>query len=188
VAREAEGGGQMAGVGGVRSVVMFADPPYLGCAARLYGDHPEAAAYDDPAAHVALMERMDREADAWALSLHEPSLRVLLPLAPEGVRVAAWVKPFASFKPGVDPAYTWEPVIYRTRRKWSREQHTCRDHVTANITLERGLTGAKPEMFCFWLFELLGASIADDFRDLFPGSGAVMRAWKKWCSQAVLAL
>jgi hypothetical protein len=166
------------------ATVIYADPPYLGCAAKLYGD----PTYDDPGAHVALMERMDAEADAWALSLHEPSLRVLLPLAPDGVRVGAWVKPFASFKPGVDPAYTWEPVIYRTKRRWSREQPTCRDHVAENITLKRGLTGAKPEAFCFWLFDLLGAAPDDDFRDLFPGSGAVSRAWEAWRSQHVLPL
>lgn len=156
--------------------IMYADPPYLGCALRLYGD----ATYDDPAEHVALMETMEAEADAWALSLHEPSLRVLLPLAPGGVRVAAWVKPFASFKPGVDPAYTWEPVIYRTARKWSRKQPTTRDHIAENITLKRGLTGAKPERFCFWLFDLLGASPSDEFHDMFPGTGAVSEAWAKW--------
>lgn len=164
--------------------IIYADPPYLGCALKLYGD----PTYDEPAKHVALMERMDAEADAWALSLHEPSLHTLLPLAPDGVRVGAWVKPFASFKPGVDPAYTWEPLIYRTARKWSREQRTCRDHVSANITLERRLTGAKPEAFCFWLFELLGASSDDEFVDLFPGSGAVTDAWMKWRNQTTLAL
>ena len=164
--------------------IVYADPPYVGCAAKLYGD----PTYDDPAAHVALMEEMDGSADAWALSLHEPSLRVLLPLAPEGVRVAAWVKPFASFKPGVDPAYTWEPVIYRTARKWSREQWTCRDHVSAPIALLKGLTGAKPTAFCFWLFELLGASPDDEFVDVFPGSGQVTRAWEAWCAQTAMAL
>lgn len=167
---------------------MYADPPYLGCAVRLYGDHPEAAVYDDVSAHVALMEKMDTESDAWALSLHEPSLRVLLPLAPDGVRVGVWVKPFASFKPGVDPAYTWEPVIYRTKRAWRREQMTVRDHLSASITLQRGLTGVKPEAFCFWLFELLGAAQTDEFVDLFPGSGAVTRAWQAWSHQGAFAL
>lgn len=167
--------------------IAYADPPYLGCA-QLYPEHPEASVYDDPDAHAEIMRVMDLNYDAWALSLHEPSLRVLLPLAPEGVRVAAWVKPFASFKPGVDPAYTWEPVIYRTARKWNREQPTCRDHVSAPITLKRGLTGAKPEAFCFWLFELLGASPDDKFTDLFLGSGAVTRAWDKWRAQTTLNL
>ena len=83
-------------------------------------------------------------------------------------------------------AYTWEPVIYRTARKWDREQPTARDHVSCSITLQRGLTGAKPDAFCFWLFELLGASRDDEFRDVFCGSGAVSRAWDKWSRQGVL--
>lgn len=162
--------------------IAYSDPPYLGCS-KLYPEHPEAHVYDDPAAHGSLMTMMDGEFDAWALSLSSPSLREILPLAPEGVRVGAWVKPFASFKPGVDPAYTWEPVIYRTARAWSREQRTQRDHVSANITLQRGLTGAKPYEFCAWLFDLLGASHGDEFVDLFPGTGGVTEAWQQWRGQ-----
>jgi len=157
--------------------IAYADPPYIGCAAKLYGD----PTYDDPAEHIRLMRNMDRDYDAWALSLHEPSLRVLLPASPEGVRVAVWVKPFASFKPGVDPAYTWEPVIYRTARRASKDQPTVRDHHSANITLRRGLAGAKPESFCLWLFALLGATPSDEFVDIFPGTGGVMLAWQKFC-------
>jgi hypothetical protein len=40
--------------------------------------------------------------------------------------------------------------------------------------------GRKPETFCFRLFEWLGALPTDDFHDLFPGSGAVGKAWTKW--------
>ncbi len=163
-------------------IAAYADPPYLGCAARLYGD----ATYDDPERHVRLMEDLDDVYDAWALSLHEPSLRILLPRAPEGVRVAVWVKPFASFKPGVDPAYTWEPVIFRTARQWRREQGTVRDHVSCPITLKRGLTGAKPAAFCLWIFDLLGLVDGDEFRDIFPGTGGVMESWK--ARQRALAL
>lgn len=157
----------------------YADPPYLGCAAKLYGD----PTYDDPGAHVDLMFHLDGQYDAWALSLHEPSLRVLLPAAPPGVRVAVWVKPFASFKPGVDPAYTWEPVIYRTARKASKDVDTVRDHHVANITLKRGLAGAKPASFCYWIFGLLGADPTDDFADIFPGTGGVTVAWDAWCQR-----
>lgn len=156
----------------------YADPPYLGCASKLYGD----STYDDPLAHEALIERLELY-DAWALSLHEPSLPVILNMCPANVRVAAWVKPFASFKPGVDPAYTWEPVIYRTARTWKRQQATARDHVSCSITLRRGLVGAKPERFCFWLFDLLGAAPGDEFVDLFPGTGGVSRAWRAWADQ-----
>ena len=32
--------------------VAYADPPYLGCSKRLYGEHPGAADWDDPATHI----------------------------------------------------------------------------------------------------------------------------------------
>lgn len=162
----------------------FADPPYVGCS-KLY-DHPEAHVWDDPARHIELMAAMDAEYDAWALSLHEPSLRALLCGAPEGVRTAAWCKPFASYKRGVDPAYTWEPVIYRTVRGWNRDQPTTRDHLieppalAENITLQKGLAGAKPHRFWLWLFDLLGARPDDEFLDLFPGTEGGSRAWSNW--------
>lgn len=164
----------------------YADPPYLGCGKRLYSKHhPEAAVWDDPSEHVALAQGMDAAYDGWALSLHEPSLRVLLPLMPDGVRVGAWVKPFCSFKPNVNPAYAWEPVIYRAVKR-DRSVATVRDWVSANITLKRGMTGATPAAFCAWLFELLGASPRDEFHDLFPGSGAVTEAWSAYCGQQAI--
>lgn len=154
----------------------FADPPYLGQARKHYG--PEAREVN----HPLLIEHLETF-DGWALSLSSPSLKVILPMCPDDVRVAAWVKPFASFKKGVDPAYAWEPVIYRTCRKWSADQLTVRDWCAANITLQRGVSGAKPETLCVWLFKLLGMTPADEFTDLFPGSGAVGRAWEKWRHQ-----
>jgi len=154
----------------------YADPPYTGQAKKHYG--PEAREVN----HRLLIAHLE-EFDAWALSLSSPSLPTILSMCPKDVRIGAWVKPFAVFKPGVDPAYAWEPIIYKTARKWSREQSTCRDWVSANITLKRGLVGVKPEAFCFWLFDLLGARPGDDFHDLFPGSGAVTKAWEQYCEQ-----
>ena len=137
--------------------------------------------WDDPETHRRLIERLcDEFPDGWALSLHSPSLRVLLPICPGDVRVAAWTKPFAAFKVGVNPAYTWEPVIFRGGRRRDRSQATVKDHVACSIALKRGLTGAKPEAFCWWVFELLGAEPEDDLVDLFPGTGAVGRAWERW--------
>lgn len=155
----------------------YADPPYPGCA-HLYRDHPDYAGEVD---HVALISRLVRDyPDGWALSTSSPALRNILPLTPPGTRVCAWVKPFASFKPGVPLAYAWEPVLICGGRKRTREEPTVRDWVSASITLKRGLTGAKPRAFCFWLFDALGARPGDDLADLFPGSGAVMRAWEAY--------
>ena len=44
-------------------------------------------------------------------------------------------------------------------------------------TLPCRVVGAKPAVFCRWLFDLLGAACGDTLDDLFPGSGAVGRAW-----------
>jgi hypothetical protein len=159
----------------------YADPPYLGCAVRLYGDHPEAAVYDTVEGHKALIDRMCAEyPDGWALSLSSTSLRTLLPLCPEDVRIMPWVKPFASFKPGVGVAYAWEPLIVRGGRRRTREQDTVRDWIAENITLRRGFTGAKPAAVIFWLLEVLNVQPGDTVDDLFPGSGAVTRALDAW--------
>jgi hypothetical protein len=160
----------------------YADPPYLGCARKLYGKHHEQAAEcDDPEWHRTLISRLsDEYPDGWALSLHSPSLQVLLPMCPPDVRVCAWVKPFAVYKPNVNPAYAWEPVIVRGGRKRTRSQPTTRDWVSCNITLKKGLTGAKPAVFCFWLFDALNIQGDDVLDDLFPGSGAVPEALAAW--------
>lgn len=153
----------------------YADPPYLGCA-KFY-DHPESAVYDDPEGHRSLIIRMcDEFPDGWAMSLHTPSLRVILPMCPEDCRVGAWTKPFASFKPNVNPAFCWEPVIWRGGRKHRRYEHTVRDFCAVGITLRRCFIGAKPEAFCWWVLDLLGFDDGDEIVDLFPGSGAVGRA------------
>lgn len=165
----------------------YADPPYFGLAAKFYGKmHPEAAEYDKIETHAALITRLCDEYDGWALSLHTPTLRHILPLCPDDVRVMAWVKPFASFKPGVNPGYCWEPVIVRGCQKRAKDVPTVRDYVSANIALLRGFRGAKPEAFCFWIFAVLGLRADDEFVDVFPGSGAVGLAWEKWRNQQTL--
>jgi DNA modification methylase len=54
-----------------------------------------------------------------------------------------------------------------------------RDWHSANITLERGLTGAKPRSFCRWILEMLNAQPGDEVVDLFPGTGAFGSAWEQ---------
>lgn len=156
----------------------YADPPYLGCAKRHYSDHPDHAIYDTVEGHAALIDRLEFEfPDGWALSMGSSNLPSLLPIMPAGIRIGAWIKPFANYKPNVNPAYAWEPVIFKGGRKRGRYEMTIPDWVSASITLKRGCVGAKPDNFCFWIFRLLGILPEDDFIDLFPGSGAVSRAW-----------
>ena len=44
-------------------------------------------------------------------------------------------------------------------------------------TLPGRVIGAKPAAVCRWIFDLPGAGPGDTLDDLFPGSGAVTRAW-----------
>ena len=160
--------------------VAYADPPYVGYA-KYYKDHPD---FDGEVDHKRLIELLcDEYTDGWALSCHSPSLRVLLPMCPKDVRVMAWVKPFCSFKPNVNPAYAWEPIIVRGGRKRARKQITVRDWVSCNITLKKGLVGVKPDDVCHWLFAGLNLRLGDTLVDLFPGSGAVGRAFDSFVSR-----
>ena len=148
----------------------YADPPYVGQAKKHYGA--------DEVDHRHLIDKLQSQYDGWALSCSTPSLHGLLPLCPPDARIAAWVKPFASFKPGVNPAFAWEPVIFRGSRKRDREEDTVRDWCSANITLKKGLAGAKPIDFCNWIIDLLGARAGEDQLDeIFPGTAILTDVW-----------
>jgi hypothetical protein len=152
----------------------YADPPYIGYA-HYYKDDPRHAEVD----HNDLMNVMCRDFDAWALSCYTNSLKTILsmPACPDDVRIGAWVKPWASYKPGVNPGYTWEPVIFWGGRPRGRNVPTLRDWVSVNATMKKGLVGAKPIKVCYWIFEMLGAVQGDEFTDLYPGTGIVTHAW-----------
>lgn len=154
----------------------YADPPYLGCGSLYAKHHPEALIWDEPETHRQLIERLCRDwPDGWAMSLSSPSLRVLLPMCPDDVRVLSWVKPFAIFKPNVGVAYAWEPIIMRGGRRRTRQQATVRDWFAHEITLRKGLTGAKPPAVIHWLMDVLNVQKGDSLDDLFPGTGVVGR-------------
>jgi hypothetical protein len=96
------------------------------------------------------------------------------------------VKGWASYKPGVHPAYAWEPLLVYGGRNPGRAQDTVRDWHKAHPTTGAGFIGRKPESFCRWLFGLLGLQPSDEFVDLFPGSGAVTDAWERFARQPSL--
>jgi hypothetical protein len=156
----------------------YADPPYPGQAVKHYSHDPRCAEVD----YNALMAEMCEQYDGWAMSLGSVNLYDVLrmPNMPRDHHIGAWVKPFAAFKANVNPAYTWEPVIFWGGRRIGRDVPTVKDHVIESITLRRGLSGAKPHRFSVWLFEMLGMQLDDELVDLFPGTGAVTEAWQKW--------
>lgn len=168
--------------------IGYADPPYPGCA-HLYKDHPDYAGEVD---HVQLLRDL-AEYDGWCLHTSSVALGEVLavgyrrPWLLHDTRIMAWVKPFAAFKKNVPVAYAWEPVIAKAARKpVVKPGMTYRDWIAEPITLKRGLTGAKPERVCRWLFEVIGCEPEDELHDLYPGTGAVSRAWDAWRSQLTL--
>jgi hypothetical protein len=162
----------------------YADPPYIGQAKKHYSADPRCAEVD----HSDLIARLVRDyPDGWALSLSSPTLRQVLSLCPETVRVAAWVKPFCAFKANVNPAYAWEPVIWMGgRARHDRTEATVRDWLAESITMKKGLPGAKPRAFCYWLFDLLNIRADDSLDDLFPGTGIVTESLREYLAGSVL--
>ena len=156
----------------------FADPPYVGQAKKHYGKHRDYAGEVD---HPALIAKMAAEYDGWALCLSEKSLPAILPLCPPGVITGAWFKPIAP-PLGDHFRYNWEPVIVSPVRRYgpgyvphalieSPPMFTFRDKPAGHVI------GEKPEAFAHWVFALAGLSRDDALDDLFPGSGAITRAW-----------
>lgn len=161
--------------------IAYADPPYIGCA-HLYRDQESYAGEID---HAELIERLQSEYDGWILhaAATPKSMAVLAPLVEkiEGARWMSWVKGFAAFKKNVSVAYAWEPVIVKVARKpVVSKRLVMRDWIQESITLRKGLTGAKPEAVCHWAFEMVGAHPDDDLHDIYPGTGAVTKAWATW--------
>lgn len=185
--------------------LAIADPPYLGRAARHYGpgassvtefgsgparaargwapshrgttEHPDAAAWDDPATHVELIGQLCAEYDGWAVAMWPTSLPLYLAHAPVGARVCPWVK--VRPVPGGSRVITsWEPVLVLIPpgRKARAPGMQVRDSLTADPA-RNGHVGAKPAEWTRWVLDLLGFDpAADTVSDLFPGSGAVSRA------------
>jgi hypothetical protein len=167
--------------------LAYADPPYPG-KAYYYRGHPDYAGEVD---HAALIRRLSTY-DGWALSTSAEALPAVLALCPPGVRVAAWhrgERPTASWH----PLHAWEPVIYVPGRPAdpSRADPRRVDSIVCGVspllTLPGRVVGTKPPRVCSWIFGLMGARAGDTLDDLFPGSGAVGRAWAVYTAGAVPA-
>lgn len=151
----------------------YADPPYVGQAVRLYSNEAKADGRRAAEVNHPLLVRylVDEFPDGWALSCSSPSLGYVLDLCPPDVRVGAWVKPFAVYKPGVNPGYCWEPVVWHGGRKLGRDVDTVRDYLSEPVRLRPDgdgaqVPGAKPWRFCWWVFDLLGVEHGDELVDV----------------------
>lgn len=159
----------------------YADPPYPKLARRYYGK-PEVD-------HRALVRRMaDNYPDGWALSTSAVALPLVLQLvrervADKNIRVAIWVK---GSRKGISyrARNAYEPVIIVRGRPRQLDVAEALDDVLIwggrQHSHPGALVGMKPAPFCEWLFRMLGAQRGDELHDVFPGSGAVTRAWRMY--------
>lgn len=171
----------------------YADPPYPG-KAHYYLGHPDYAGEVD---HGELLSRLATY-DGWALSTSAQALPAVLALAVARglpVRVGAWIRGARPHATARFPLNAWEPVIYvpvaravhdvgrDASRVDVRRIDTLTHGVSPMITLPTRVIGAKPAAFCRWMFDLIGATPADQLDDLFPGSGIVARTWAAFCGK-----
>lgn len=181
--------------------LAIADPPYLGRAALWYGGkgatkwpghqprtrgrgvnsrefHPDAARWDDPMEHVALMSHLEQEYDGWALAASSKTLAPLIgPADMHSARLAVWQVSNA-IPDGARVRHTWEAVFVRIPdgRRAASAGMTTPDVLTAAHPMS-GHVGAKPPAWTRWVLDMLGFDPAtDELTDLFPGSGAVAHA------------
>jgi hypothetical protein len=166
--------------------LAYADPPYPG-KARIYRGHRDYAGEVD---HAGLIARLEDTYQGWALSTSAEALPQVLALCPPGVRIAAWHRGPRVHR-AAWPLNAWEPVIYRGGRQLPEDRVRTDSIVCGAIparTLPDRVVGMKPPEVCRWIFELLGAGPGDTLDDLFPGSGAVTRAWDAYTQGGQLVM
>lgn len=157
----------------------YADPPYPG-KVDYYYDQIET--YDGAEVdHRELVDRLVADyPDGWALSTSSEALQRVLRLCPPGMRVASWHRRVRHVR-AIRPCSSWEPLlIYGGRPYPTTSVQTVLDRLTYEgryASFPGALIGMKPPEFSVWLFRQLNACEGDDVVDLFPGSGAVTRAW-----------
>jgi hypothetical protein len=168
---------QTTGRGSLR--LAYADPPYPGKA----GLYPEGEEVD----HRALVDRLVAEfPNGWALSTSASALQAVLALCPADVRVCSWHRQIRRTR-SRRPLSAWEPlIVYGGRELPTNVTQTATDalaYAGRYRTFPGAMTGMKPPQFAVWMFAQLGALPGDELVDLFPGSGAVSRAWERYTRQ-----
>jgi len=152
----------------------YADPPYPGKA----GYYVERQEVD----HGALIEQLVAGyPDGWALSTAASSLRAVLPLCPASTRVCAWRRA-VRWTHSRRALSAWEPLLVVGGRELGTNEPQdlvdALDYRGRYDSVPGALVGMKPPQFATWLFRLLGAQPGDELDDLYPGSGAIRRAWE----------
>jgi hypothetical protein len=161
--------------------LAIADPPYPPNllarhrkmrSTRHYGEHEDAAEWDDPERHRQLVKDLDRDYDGWALATSLDALVAVYPPIPRGVRLMIWSKS----RPMPGPSRissSCEAVIVRMP-EGRRSGPPLVPDLLRTAAPNHGFVGAKPPAWTRWVLDALGYDEAKDVVfDLFPGSGAV---------------
>lgn len=188
--------------------LAIADPPYLGKAVMWYGEqstaplnvggtiglgrdkgqafkpdqHPDAAVWDDPARHRALVAELVDEFDGWVIALLPDNLYDYLTWVPRDTRIAVWHDPI-TMPTGAHPRRRWEAVLVSRcpgRRRVLDvpiavgDVLTCQHPKNGFGNGESTFAGRKPRQWVEWVLAMLGyCPTHDTVDDLFHGSGAV---------------
>jgi hypothetical protein len=82
------------------------------------------------------------------------------------------------------PISAWEPLIVDGGRELPLDEpQAVRDALAYGgryRTFPGAMTGMKPPQFAVWMFSQLGARADDELVDLYPGSGAIGEAWRRY--------
>lgn len=192
--------------------LAYADPPYPGKSRKYYGNHPDfAGEVDHPALIASLTEYDGWALSTSASALPEvlascpPGVRVAA--WHRGERPTRSLGPLNAWEPVIyrggrlsvvlagEHDASRSAVVHASRstvvtplndREASRGSGRRVDSLIYTARARRTdpawVTGAKPAAFSRWIFDLLGALPGDEFTDVFPGSGGVLRAWEAYCS------
>ena len=167
----------------------YADPPYPGLAKYYRNPDDRSSLWYYPAEvdHQALIRRLTLEyPDGWALSTSAAAVRDVWALCPTA-RLCVWVKAARLVKVR-RMVSTWEALLVAG----GRDRQNGAGPAPTDALVYRGrhrafpgaLVGMKPPAFAEWMFRLLGAGPGDTLDDLFPGSGAITEAWRRFTGES----
>lgn len=135
--------------------------------------------------HASLLDQLRRlYPDGWALSTSSAALFKVWSLCPEA-RLCVWVRACRVVK-ARQALSGYECLLVAGGRP--RRVAVAED--LRDVLVYRGrhrafpgaIVGMKPVAFAEWMFRLLGAQAGDELVDLFPGSGAISEAWKRYAA------
>jgi hypothetical protein len=160
-------------------LLVYADPPYAGCRAkyargvksRQWGRDARADFMRDL---IAQMERLRRPDGICAVSMGTPELR-LLSLFPSRARVAAWVKPSSSPRPGIWPSFAWEPVVMWGTFPTGSKAPPDWLNLSPRVADRMGHETPKPIAFAEWILSMTLGDRSGTVIELFAGTAPLAR-------------